>query len=134
MINEIESKNKYQKIYYQKNKMKCQEYAKQYYKNNLEYYKHYYFTKNIVDNDNDNDTMLTYYQMYYNKNRERLKKYQREYIAKKRHQLKIPTEHPKLPIIVKSSVQIKTNKIIKDLNIMKEKAEAFKASLSNPDI
>ncbi len=86
--------------YYQNNKISFQENAKRYLYNNPTYFKDYYQT-----------------------NRDRLRKYQRLYIANKRAQIKLAApRHDK----IKSKVQIKTNKIGKDLEILKAKSEAFK--------
>lgn len=107
----MEEKTNYAKKYYQDNKISFQQNAKKYFYKNPNYFKD-----------------------YYQKHKDRLKKYQRLYIAKKRAQLNSANpRHDK----IKSKLKLKSNKIGKDLEILKAKAEAFKLSLiqtSNPDM
>jgi len=107
----MEDKTNYSKQYYQDNKISFQENAKKYHYKNPNYFKD-----------------------YYQKHKDRLKKYQRLYIAKKRGQLN--SANPRSDKIT-SKLKLKSNKIKKDLEILKAKSEAFKASLiqtSNPDL
>ena len=101
--------------YYQKNRAVLLEYGRNYYYKNPNYFKD-----------------------YYEKNKEHLRNYQRNYMAKKRGQIKFPTQSKNHVVKskFKSKLKLKTEKIARDIEDIKLKAEAFKLSLiqtSNPD-
>lgn len=123
-----EDRKQKRKIYYEKNKEKINKYLLEYYYKNQEKYKKYHrerYKKIGCE--------------YYNKNKKEilLKKRQQYCLEKnkpflsleenKKKNIELPSDLP----IVKSSCQAKTNEIIKNLEILKIKAEAFKKSLND---
>ena len=112
----------YYKNYYEKNKERVNKTALKYYYANIDKMKEYY---------------KEYNKIYYAKNREKRLAYQREYY--KLNGCKYYNENKEVILqkkrekyqasIIKSSCQKQTNKIIKNIEKEKEKAEAFKATL-----
>lgn len=125
---EKEERRQKRKIYYENNKEKISKYLLDYYYKNQEKYKKYhrerYKTKGIEYYKNNKKEIL-------------LKKRQKYYLEKnkpflsleenKKKNIELPSDLP----IVKSSCQAKTNEIIKNLELLKLKSEAFKKSLND---
>lgn len=123
-----EDRKQKRKIYYEKNKEKINKYLLEYYYKNQEKYKKYHrerYKKIGCE--------------YYNKNKkEILLKKRQQYCLEKNKPFLSLEEHKKKNIelpsdlpIVKSSCQAKTNEIIKNLELLKLKSEAFKKSLND---
>jgi len=124
-LHEIQQK---QRIYYKNNKEKMDKYSLEYYYKHQEKYKKYSRERyQSIGSD------------YYKNNKKEilLKKRQKYYLDKnkpflsleesKKKNIELPSDLP----IVKSSCQAKTNEIIKNLEILKLKAEDFKKSLND---
>ena len=148
----------YHKIYYLKNKEKIDNYNLEYYKKNREkiaekyrtkyvgadgvlttYHREYYKKNKAKILKYYNDRYKTKGLEWYNNNKKEilLKKRQKYFadknqpmpsLAKKKEEIKIDLSGI-TPL--KSACQAKTNEIIKNLEILKIKAEAFKKSLNN---
>lgn len=105
--------NTYHKEYYKKNKAKI-----------LKYYNDRYKTKGLEwYNNNKKEILLKKRQKYFADKNQPMPS-----LAKKKEEIIVDLSHI-TPL--KSSCQAKTNEIVKNLEILKLKAEAFKKSLNN---
>jgi hypothetical protein len=159
--NEAEKKQsmkEYQRVYYVNNKERLKKYNLEYYLKNREKIAEKYRTKYISSDGLLTTYHMDYYKKnkekirkYYNeryktKGIEWYLKNKKEILLKKREKYKTDKNQSLLSLgekkedytidisniyIPKSSCQAKTNEIIKNLEIMKMKAEAFKKSLNN---
>lgn len=148
----------YHQTYYEKNKERIHKYHLEYYKKNRDkiaekyrtkyvgadgvlttYHREYYKKNKAKILKYYNDRYKTKGSEWYNNNKKEilLKKRQKYFadknqimpsLAKKKEEIKIDLSN--IPI-VKSACQAKTNEIVKNLEILKIKAEAFKKSLNN---